>query len=443
MSTAPAFVPGASSSPAEEFRRGWPVLLGSLVGVGIGGPGLIYYTWGVFLKELGTAWGWSRTVLSVGMLAFTLVLALVSPYVGGLIDRYGVRRPVALSLAAMALCYVCFYLFLDSLAAYFVLQLCLAVCCAASSSLAFTRVVSDWFDRSRGLALGVTLIGTGLGGALAPAYVSLAIADYGWRAGYLAIALVIVVAMPFVVWQVRLRQPPATERRPAGLLERDAAERDAMYRQARRSRTFWTLIAAFFIMAFGFTGLLVHFVPLLTDAGMSTVEAASVAGLIGIAVIAGRLVTGFCVDRFFAPYVAAAAISLSALGCLSLVVVGTAAAPVAAVAVGLAVGAEVDLIGFLTSRYFPMPIFGRVFGWQYGAFAIGNGLSPLWVAMAYDHFGSYRIALIAVAVLLVLAVAIFLTLPSYAGAGQVAELRGGDRPVALPDAVMGGAPAVE
>jgi predicted MFS family arabinose efflux permease len=187
-----------------------------------------------------------------------------------------------------------------------------------------------------------------------------------------------------------------------------------VFADARRSRTFWLLMAAFFLLALGCSGLIVHLVPLLTDAGVSGAKAASIASLSGLSVVGGRLLVGYLVDRFPAIYVAAIGLGFSAAGCLSLACFGVGAAPAAAIAIGFAIGAEVDLIGFLTAAYFGLRAYGRLYGWQYGAFVLGTGLGPLWVAAVYDHTGSYQIALYGVAALLLAAAALFLACPHYA-----------------------------
>lgn len=390
-----------------EFRRGWKVLLGSILGVGIGGPSLFYYPAGVFMKELERDLGMSRTALSAGMLLFTLAVAVVSPLVGSLIDKFGVRVPIATSLSALALCYVSFAFFLRSVFSFYLLNFVCALACAGSTPLSFTRAVNDWFTRARGLALGMMLMGTGLTAAMLPRVLATVINAYNWRAGYLFLSMLVVGTGPIIVWLVRLN-PNKPQLGRKGSFGTAASIRTALY-----SSTFWMMLAAFFMLSLGISGLLIHFVPLLTDAGISRTEAASRAGLIGAAVVAGRLIVGFLVDRLFAPYVAAPVIFLSAVGCLVLAAVGVSAAPLFALAIGFAAGAEVDLIGYLTARYFPVSLYGRVYGWQFAIFATASGLGPFWVAAIHDNYGSYDLALYAAAGLLVLSAAIFLLLPRY------------------------------
>ena len=211
------------------------------------------------------------------MLLFTLAVAFVSPLIGSMIDKFGVRAPIAMSLGALALCYTSFAFFLDSLFSFYLLNLVCALACAGSTPLSFTRAVNDWFTRARGLALGMMLMGTGLTAAMLPRVLTTVINAYNWRAGYLFLSMIVVGTGPIIVWLVRLNpnKPQLGRKRPR-LYGTAASIRTVLY-----SSTFWMMLAAFFTLSLGISGLLIHFIPLLTDAGMSRTEAASTAGLIG------------------------------------------------------------------------------------------------------------------------------------------------------------------
>src|SRR6185369_10235207 len=116
----------------------------------------------------------------------------------------------------------------------------------------------------------------------------------------------------------------------------------------------------------------------------------------------------------FAPRIAIVICIIGASGGVTLLLGGAPWSSVTAIALGLALGAELDLMGFLVSRYFPLADFGRIYGWQYGAFVFASGLGPLWVGAVRDATGTYTIALIASSVGLVLTCAGFLALPRYA-----------------------------
>ena len=147
-------------------------------------------------------------------------------------------------------------------------------------------------------------------------------------------------------------------------------------------------------MSLSFGGLLPHFVPMLMDAGLDPIAAGRTAGEIGLAVIASRMVVGFLMDRVFAPRVAIVICIVGATGGVALLFGGAPYASVTAIALGLALGAELALMGFLVARYFGLAEFGRIYGWLYGAFIFASGLGPLWVGAVRDATGTYSIALI-------------------------------------------------
>jgi cyanate permease len=180
-----------------------------------------------------------------------------------------------------------------------------------------------------------------------------------------------------------------------------------------RARVFWTLAATFAMMSLSFGGLLPHFVPMLGDGGLDPRTAGKIAGQIGLAVIASRLVVGFLLDRVFAPRIAMVICLVAAAGCLALLLGGISSASLTAIALGLALGAELDLMGFLVARYFGLAQFGKIYGWLYCAFIFASGFGPYWVGAVRDATGNYSLALASSAIGLVVTCAGFLLLPRY------------------------------
>ena len=178
-----------------------------------------------------------------------------------------------------------------------------------------------------------------------------------------------------------------------------------------RSPLFLGLLFAFGMMSLAFAGLLTHFVPMLREAGVDAPTAGKIAGAIGASVIVSRLIVGWLADRLEAPRIAAACCGLCALGCLALAWQGAAFAWVGAVALGTAMGAEADLIGYLTARYFGMANYGRLYAVQYASFMLMGGVSPLWIGALADATGGYTVPLLVTAFGLAVAIALFLRLP--------------------------------
>lgn len=395
-------VSGDAIFPAgrREFASGWPVLLGAMLGIATGVSALLMYTTGLFVASLEAQIGLTRTAFGFGLFLVSVALALANPIVGWAIDRFGVRVPTALGMVALSVGFFALAEFSRSVEAYLALQALIAFCAAASGPVAFTKAVSAWFERNRGLALGITMTGIGLSAAIAPPLVSMVIADLGWRDGYRLLGLLALTGLVPLLLLVRLPNPSPAVAASALVLDRNFDR-----------RTFIVMMAAFALMALAFAGLIPHFVPMLRGLGVDPITAGALAGLIGVAVIASRLIVGWLVDRVPAPYVAIGICGLCAGGCLVLLLAGAPGASAAALALGIAMGGEVDLIGFLVARHFSLAIFGRIYGLQYAAFVLAAGISPLLMGASYDAQGNYSAALTGCIVLLAAAATCFLLLP--------------------------------
>ena len=383
----------------DEFVRGWAVLLACFLGVAFGVSSLYFYTIGIFLKPIAAEYGWSRTVLAEGTLASVVSLAAMAPLVGALADRVSLRWFAVLSMLGLASGLWSMSHLPRSIGAYLGMTALVSIGSAGTTPVLFTRLVNQWFHRSRGLALGITLAGTGITGAIAPGLLADYVGVHGWRAGFFALAIAVLAAAPAVGLLIRERPPsehsPIANRSIAGFQDTAAADAGAAFTDAARTPRFWLLAAVFFCASLGVGSVIVHFVPMLTDAGLSPAAAGRTAGLIGLAVIVGRVASGALIDRISAPRIATALFAIAAAGCVALAGGGVRVAPAAAVMVGLAMGAEVDLIGYLVARYFGMRSYGIIYGCQYTAFLIGTALGPLAAATLFDARGTYTAALCA------------------------------------------------
>ncbi|RYY10295.1 MAG: MFS transporter, partial [Alphaproteobacteria bacterium] len=178
--------------------------------------------------------------------------------------------------------------------------------------------------------------------------------------------------------------------------------------EAFRTGVFWRLLVAFFLISVVVGGFIVNLPAMLADRGTSPAQAAQALGLMGIAIIVGRLTVGALVDRFAVRVIAPLYILLPAASCLLLA--GGDAAPVAIILVGLAAGAEVDLLAYLTGHLFGMRHYARIYGWGLAAFSAGAGVGPGFAGWVHDVSGSYVDALYAFAAMIAVASALLATL---------------------------------
>ena len=397
----------ADQNIRSEFSRHWLLVVVCAVGIGVGVSALPFYTQGLFIEAWTAEFGWTRAQASLGILGSTLALAAVLPFIGSIVDRYGLITPVMISLLGLSLAYVMLGLFVQSIASFVMLAMLQAILGSASSPLAYTRAINSVFTKQRGLALGVALSGAGAAATFGPSLISSAIDAFGWRGAYYAMALfTLLVGAVIIIVLARLKSAKASEH-----IDVQAAREG--FKAAKASASYWLIMAAVFCLSLGLGGLLIHFVPILLDIGFTTSEAVKVAGVIGIAVVLGRLLVGFAVDRIFAPHVAIAILFACICGVLALAVFGTVVAVPAAFVIGFSVGAEVDLIGYLIARYFGMHAYGQIYGRQYSTFLIATGLSPVILGAVRDATGSYTASLFTAAAFITLSAALFTRLPKF------------------------------
>ncbi len=392
-----------------EFSRGWTIVFAAAVGTAFGISALPFYTLGVFVKPIAADTGWTRETVQLGFLAQMVGMLAVGWAYGIATDRIGARRvalwsQVGLGIGLMGIGFVGG----DSrvwLAAWFMMS----VLGAGTSPITWTRGIAGWFDGARGAAFGLALVGTGLTGLVAPVLLTPVIAEHGWRAGYIAMgASVILIALPVIALLFRDR-PVAPGAAPAVLTGVSRGE-------GVRSWRFWVLLVVIGIVSFGVGGLIPNLVPMLTDHGLTPAQAAGFAGMAGLSVMTGRVVAGFLLDRFWAPAIAVAFLTLPAISCL-LLAGGALPSPVligiAAALIGLAAGAEFDLVAFMVSRYFGMKNYGFLYSLQTLAMMFFAGIAPPIFGRIYDSAGSYDPILTAVGLGFLLSPLLLLTLGRY------------------------------
>lgn len=379
---------------SAEFRRSWKNLAGAMIGLAVGVHALPFGTSGLFLGPLTKTFGWSRAEASLGPTLLFLCLGGIAPFIGLLIDRVGARRVVLPGLICLCAFFVAMSSIGPSLSLYYACFVAVGVFAAGSATPTYTRVINANFVAARGRALGIALIGTGLSSAAVPPVLASIIESQGWRAGYLMLAIIVALAAPLVLLLLG-QSGRATEGNEtlAGFT----------IREALADRMLWGLGVVFFLVALAVGGFSSHFIAMQTDQGGSAVTAARLMGAGGLFLIFGRLLTGFLIDRFFAPHVAAIVMLVSAGGFLLIAQGGPTFALAGLLAAGLAFGAEIDLVSYLVARYFGLRAYGRVYGVLYAFVVAGTALSPTAYGLCFDHLGSYVAVLQGAAGLLVTA----------------------------------------
>lgn len=390
---------------------GWRVLGASVVGMAFSPGPLFWGSLGLFVAALQAQFDWDRAEIMLALTWVTISSIPAMPVVGRLIDRFGVRPVLLPSIVLLAAVLVAIPLTLNSLFSLYVLFFLAGFLTVGTQSIAYIRVLASWFDRHRGLAIGITASGLGIGYAVIPLIVQWAIANHGWQSGYYVLAtIVLVVSLPLVALLIH-NQPTVAGTTAAGV----AVKPQGMtITKAMGTGNFWIMAVGILIVATVFNAMLPTLVPLLTDRDMSREEAVFAVTLMGIAMAISRITVGFLIDRYFAPLVAFGVFMLASggLGLLAFGATGPSAY-VAAFLIGLGFGAETDLMGFLVTRYFGLRNFGQIYGVMLAVFLIGTGLGPYILNVAYVQHGNYQQALMVTTVFGAVAAAGFLLLRQY------------------------------
>jgi predicted MFS family arabinose efflux permease len=388
-----------SDAQRREFAQGWPATLAAALAISVGMMGIGFYSLGLFVKPLQAEFGWSRAAVSGAATFQQFGIFASAPLIGMLADRIGMRSIAIASYIATPLALIALSQAGPSIPGWYGLWFLVSVAGCGTTPAIWARVVATRFDCARGLALGMMLLGTGTAAILAPALLGPIFAAQGWRTAVLVIAAVTAaIGLP-----VSLLMP---RDRPTRLTGRPAARR-----RFEANRQTITLLVVAVLLGAIVAGLIIHLVPLLIDRGAAPAAAAQVAATVGVAVLVARVVVGYLFDRFHAPYIA----GLFLLAPVASAVLLWLDGPVvpAALLLGLAAGAEVDMLAYFCSRYARLENYGATYGVTLGLFCFGAGCGPMLFGWSVDRTGSYDSALSVSAVLLFAVAGVVATLGPY------------------------------
>ncbi len=381
------------------------ILLGCFLGVACGYSSAYFYSSGLLLIAIGRDLGLTRGQATLALFTCSTTAAILAPFLGRAVDRIGARPVGLLSLIGLAASFVICSWATRGLASLLITSVLIALLGAGSSSVSFSRLVVDAFDRRRGLALAVMQTGAGLGAFAIPFILSSSLQDADWRGAYRVLAGVVLVSV--IVVTGLLGTSRTGEERPSTARSRS---HDVRGQEVWSSRPFLILAAIFILAANAIAGAVVHFVPMMIDRGVAPGRAGQLASLLGIALICGRLMTGWLLDRLVAEYVTAALFATTAVGLSVLALAGPTVAVAGALVVGLAIGSEVDLLSYLTARHFPRERYGTAYGGIFGIFLFGSAIGPSVMGLLYDRNGDYLAAFLLAASSLVAAAGLALIL---------------------------------
>lgn len=377
---------------------GWPVVLAAFVGMfGNVGP-LIYASFAFLVQQFESEFGWARSDVTLAISLLTFSSALVHPAYGRLVDRFGVKWTMIPSLILMGLVLMSVPLFMTQVWHLWAAFVAVAILGVANNTLPFIRLAATWFDKRRGLMIGIVASGTGLGLAILPKITATVVTTFGWQGGFVWYGLFIIFFTTLVMWLCVVDKPEDIGAKPDGAPVREGEpetdQRGMEGNDALKTRGFWTLALGILFASFALWGITNQMALLLGDRGMTPGNAALVATVTGLTMSVARLLIGYLLDRFFAPFVAATVFVLTALGFMLLATAGTSPGVyIAGALLGIGLGAEIELIGYMVSRYFGFRAFGTIYGSVFVGFLLGTSGGPYLYARAQELLGSYDPAL--------------------------------------------------
>lgn len=384
------------------------ILLASALGLAFGYSSIGVISFSVFVGPLSQEFGWGRGDMSLAFTLMSITIVLLAPFAGMLLDRYGVRRILIPAILCFGIVIASLSLLTGSIVHFYCMYLLMALSGVCTTPTSYSRVVVAWFDRNRGLALGIVLAGIGAGTALIPPFAQLLTSQFGWRSAYLGLGLLVcLVSLPAVV---------AWLREPVGLTSHHSrsVEEGFSFQDSIRRPQFLLLVISFVLLGIMTGGMLGHLVPILVDRGVAPSVAATVASFLGVSLIGARLLTGYLMDRFFAPIVAVIFLTGPVMGVVIFMSSLDGVYPVLAVIlVGLGIGAEMDFMSYLVSRYFGLRAFSRLYGLLYSCLTIGISIGPVVMGYSHQYGGTYDAGLKALLVVSVLAIIPFFMLGKY------------------------------
>ncbi|MFC1932463.1 MFS transporter [Chloroflexota bacterium] len=388
----------------KKIFYGWWIVLAGMINFMLSG---CMYTYGfsAFFLPISNEFGWSRAVMSAPIGVSRLEGALLGPVEGYMVDKFGPRKLMFFAAILVGTAFVLMSRMQSLLMFYLVFLVCLGLGTGLMSAAVQVAVV-NWFQKRRGLGLGISMGGINLGAMATPVVVWL-IATRGWRGAAFIIGL--------IMWAVQIPLSLVLRHRPEpyGYLpdnmseqqekvveapsKRESAivEQNFTPRQAIRTRTFWLLCIAYGSRMLTVAAIPLHLIPFIQDLGFSAATGGSVMAIMGFSALIGRISVGYLAD--IVPKRYAFAICMTVMG-ISVLFLSTAQSVwqlvLWAVLYGPGYGGGSPVMGAMIGDYYGRKSFGTINGVIHIPMAVTTLIGPVFAGYIFDVTGSYRPAFI-------------------------------------------------
>ena len=397
---------------AAKRRAAWLAVGASSVGLFFHLGSLAVNAFGVMLPPLCEQFHWNREEVSLAFTLMTLTAMLAMPLTGWLTDRVGSRRPILICLAAFGALYASLTFLTPSLWHLYAVFLAIGLVGPGTSAVPHAGLISRWFVDRRGLALGLAMSGTAIGGVIWPAATQKLMNWFGWRNAYaVSGGAALLVAVPLMILFLKEPSNPARSSEPGGAGEQAEG---LTRREALGGSLLWLMLFAFFIISLSIHACMIHLVAMLTDRNMTPESAALASSLMGAAGMVARLGMGYLLDKLPADRAPSIAFCVVAVGIFLLFAGATgASAYFAAILIGIGYGSETATVPYLIGRYFGLRSFGEIYSYLFIAVPFGGALGPWLMARVFVRTGSYQLGLLFCGVATLIAAALLLRLSAY------------------------------
>ena len=385
--------------------------------------GCVFYAFSLFVKPIQADLGWSRGEIMAAFTVFCLVQGVTAPFIGRVVDHYGARKVIPIGALIAGLGFV-FLSLMHNLWDFYTGWAVVGIGMAAMGPVPATTIVSNWFQKKRGLAIGIMSTAVGVGGlALAPLVGGYLIPNFGWGTSYLVLALLTWVLIIPLALLVMKTKPSDIGLYPDGIETPEAvavtealpsASRGLTLRMALATSAFWLITISFLLNGFSQHGTILSQVPHLEDIGFPAATAAATLGVVGLGSTIGKIGFGWLCDWIPAKYAFAIGLGLQLVSIIILINVEPAWPPATiwlyAIIFGLSVGSWLPAMSMLISTNFGLASYGAIFGMITLVHSIGGAIGPLMAGYMYDTMNTYDwafiifLALCAVAIATILAV---------------------------------------
>lgn len=363
-----------------------------------------FYSFSIFIEPIEKEFGWNRAAISLTMSIYLITGGLMGPVFGRLIGRFGPRRVMFVCALAAGACFILVSL-TRWLWYFYVIYGLLAVAVCGMGVVPVSSLLSNWFEKRRGTAIGVSMVGISAGGLLLAPMVGLVTVHFGWKAAFVIIGLLVwIIALPAVCFVVRDRPEElglmADNEDPAEAGLAGGGDGTRIFAEGWpasavfRGRAFWCIFVSFFLTPMAQMGVLQHQVPLIMDAGISQAAAAAALGVTAGVGGLGKLCFGRISDIWPFRYVILLSFGLQAMSVLLLLFAETPLMVwVYAVCFGFSMGGVVVLLPLVVGHFWGLLSYGVLLGALWVANSLGGALGTYASGLIYDYAGDYRYAL--------------------------------------------------